>query len=186
MNNNKKCLKKTFLIIWIFIVVVIITLFLINKDFANIVFSYIITNNKILSIILYFLVISITSIFLIPSTPFVIGGLLFFPPIVVFIVGITGILVSVFFVYYFARYVGLDKHLEKKYPKQIIKLRKRLKNKMLLIITIWSITPFVPTDLIVYVASTLKISFKKCLIGVLVGEGLLNLIYIISLSSLLL
>lgn len=161
-------------------------IFIFNKSFIDIIFSNIITNNQTISLILYFLVVTITSIFLVPSTPLIIAGTLFFSPIMVFIIGILGILVSVIFVYYFARFVGLNKKLEKKYPKQIPKLKQKLKTKIILIISVWSITPFVPTDLIVYVASTLKISFKKCLIGVLIGEGLLNLIYVFSITSLFL
>ena len=38
----------------------------------------------------------------------------------------------------------------------------------------------VPTDLVIYVASTLKIPLWKCLLGVLLGEGALNAFYIFS------
>ncbi len=41
----------------------------------------------------------------------------------------------------------------------------------------------VPTDLIIYVASTLKIPLWKCLLGVLFGEGALNAFYLFSVNA---
>ncbi|WP_156161078.1 MULTISPECIES: hypothetical protein [unclassified Methanosarcina] len=39
--------------------------------------------------------------------------------------------------------------------------------------------PLVPTDLIVYVRSSLRIPVLKCLLGVFVGESVLNAFYIL-------
>jgi uncharacterized membrane protein YdjX (TVP38/TMEM64 family) len=181
MNKTTK-FKKTLFFIWVSIVIILILFFTIRKGLENFIVSTVVGNNYFLSIILYFLVVSITSIFLIPSTPFLIAGTFFFNPIIVFVVGLFAIIISVIFIYFFARYVGLNKYFEKKYPGKIKKIKERFNNKIIFIIIVWSFFPIVPTDLIVYVASTLKISFRKCLIGTVVGEGLLTLLYILLIS----
>jgi uncharacterized membrane protein YdjX (TVP38/TMEM64 family) len=69
---------------------------------------------------------------------------------------------------------------ESRYPEETRKVKGALKRKELPIIAGWSFFPVVPTDLIIYVASTLKIPLWKCLLGVLIGEGTLNAFYIFS------
>ena len=67
-------------------------------------------------------------------------------------------------------------------PAKIGKVRTALRRKELPIIVGWSFFPVVPTDLIIYVASTLSIPLWKCLLGVLLGEGTLNAFYIFSIG----
>lgn len=134
---------------------------------------------------LYIILVTIIGITLIPTTPFAIAGLLIFSPIETFIYNLIAIIGAMTIIYYFSQYVGLDKLFENKYPKQIIKLKKILKNKMLFIIVLWSFMPFVATDLIIYVASSLDIPYWKCFFGVLIGEGLLNFIYIFASHSII-
>lgn len=179
--KNKKHFRKYIFFIWLSFVIFIFLGFIYNNNLSDVILSNIlVTENQLLLSFLFLILVTITSIFLVPSTPFIVGGLFFLSPFIVFFVGLFGIFVSVTVVYYFARHIGLDIYLEKKYPKKLNLLKNKLKNKELFIITIWSITPFVATDLIVYAASTLKISFRKCVVGTLVGEGLLNLIYILT------
>lgn len=171
--------KKNTFFAWFILIFIISLLFFIKKDLFDIHFLNIfIKNYKFLAVFIYILMLTIIGITLIPTTPFAIAGLLFFSPIETLIYNLIAIIGAMTIIYYFSRYVGLDVLLEKKYPKQIIKLKKILKNKMLSIIILWSFIPIIPTDLIIYVASSLKISYKKCFFGVLIGEGLLNVFYI--------
>ena len=177
--------KNTFYL-WIFFILIISVLFILKKDLFNINFlNLFIKNYRFLAILLYIILLTIIGVTLIPTTPFAIAGLLFFSPLETFIYNLIAIVGAMTIIYYFSQYVGLDKLLERKYPKQIIKLKKILKNKMIFIIVLWSFMPFVATDLIIYVASSLDIKYRKCFFGVLIGEGLLNFLYIFASHSII-
>jgi uncharacterized membrane protein YdjX (TVP38/TMEM64 family) len=178
--------RKNVFFLWFLIIFIISILFVIKKDLFDINFlNYFVTNNKFLAIIIYIFLLTLIGITLIPTTPFAIAGLLFFSPLETFIYNLIAIIGAMTIIYYFSQYVGLDKLLEKKYPKQIIKLKKTLKNKMIFIIVLWSFMPFVATDLIIYVASSLDIQYRKCFFGVLIGEGILNFLYIFASHSII-
>jgi len=130
---------------------------------------------------IYFLVLSVLGFFMvIPSTPFAIAGVAIFSPAEAYVLNLLGILTSTTLVYYFARFLGIGTFFENRYPEKVKKLRKALSEKELPIIIGWSFFPAVPTDLITYVASGLRIPVYKCVLGVLIGEGFLNAIYIFS------
>ena len=46
------------------------------------------------------------------------------------------------------------------------------------IVILWSFFPLAPTDLVCYVCGALKVDLKKCLLGVVIGEGAICAIYI--------
>ena len=94
-----------------------------------------------------------------------------------------GIITSSTIVYHFARFLGLGYALEARYPSQKAKIQQALSKKELPIIIGWSFFPAVPTDLMIYVASSLNVPLWKCLLGVLIGEGFLNAVYIFSLGA---
>ena len=96
---------------------------------------------------------------------------------------LVGIITSSTIVYHFAGFLGLRDAFERKYPGKIQRVRSALGRKELPIIIGWSFFPVVPTDLIIYVASTLKIPLWRCLLGVLIGEGALNAFYIFSVNA---
>lgn len=180
MKEKRKIRKKTFYL-WLGIIALLLVLYFINKDWFNITFlKKFVDDHKFLVITVYLLILTLIGLTFIPSTPFAMAGLLLFPPMETFIINMIGIITSTAIVYYFTRYLGLDKWIEMKYPDQIEKTRKALSNKELPIIIGWSFFPVVPTDLIIYVGSSLRISYLKCVIGVLIGEGALNALYIFS------
>ena len=173
--------KKNTFIAWISIVLIILTIYFFNQDKFDInllkTFTY---NNRFLVMASYLLLLSVLGLFFIPSTPFAIAGLLLFAPAEAYLLNMIGIITSSTIVYYYARFLGLDNALESRYPKKIVKLKKALEDKELPIISGWSFFPIVPTDLIIYVSSTLRIPIWKCILGVLIGEGILNALYIFS------
>jgi len=177
----KSFLKRKALIAWISIVVILFILYIFAPNFLNLEFlKDFVGNNKPLVVFLFISIITLISLTLIPSTPFVLSGLLLFSPLETFIYSLIIILLYSTITYYFARYLGLDKYFEKKYPQSIRKIRKALKGKEWFIIIGWGFIPIFPTDLVIYMCSSLKIPFRKCLIGVLIGEGTLNALYIFS------
>jgi len=181
MNPKHQRFRKKTFIAWISIVLIILITYFFNPDLFDITQIKTFTdNNKVLVIIAYLLLLSILGLFFIPSTPFAIAGLLLFTPAEAYFLNMIGIITSSTIVYYYARFLGLDDAFESRYPKKIIKLKKALHNKELPIIAGWSLFPLVPTDLIIYVSSTLRIPIWKCILGVIIGEGILNALYIFS------
>ncbi|MCQ1535792.1 TVP38/TMEM64 family protein [Methanosarcina sp. KYL-1] len=134
---------------------------------------------------IYFLILSARGLTMVPSTPLLLAGILLFDPTELFAVNMAGILSSSAIVYYFSKYLGFDIYFETKYGKYTHKIRKGLEDKELPIIVGWSFFPLVPTDLIVYVGSGLKINVFKCLLGVFIGEAVLNAFYIFSATMIL-
>lgn len=115
---------------------------------------------------------------LIPATSLVIMGVVFFPPVPLFVLTLAGILVSSTCVYYFAEALHLDELLEKRHAAQVNRVRALLDRHGLPIIIGWSFFPLAPTDLICYLAGVLRISIVTCLVGVAIGEGGICAIYI--------
>ena len=91
---------------------------------------------------------------------------------------LIGVIASSASVYYFSEYLNFDEYFESKHPKEIKKIKEVLTKNELLIVTLWSFTPFLPTDLICYVCGTLEVNIKKFLFGVILGEGIACGIYI--------
>jgi uncharacterized membrane protein YdjX (TVP38/TMEM64 family) len=162
---------------------VTLILYFVKRDLFDISFlrEYV-GDHKVLVIILYLSILTLIGLTVIPSTPFAVAGVLLFPPLMAYIINLIGIITSSLVVYYFTKYLRLDAWLESRYPTQIDKVKKALRNKELPIIAGWSFFPVVPTDLIIYVSSTLKIPFWKCAVGIIIGEGTLNALYIFSID----
>jgi len=182
MENKIKVRRKT-LFIWIAAVVAILILYYMNRDLFDISFlKEYVSDHKLQVVGLYLIILTFIGLTFIPSTPFAVAGVLLFPPLEAYIINIIGIITSSVIVYYFTQYLRLDAWIEMKYPKQIEKIKKALHKKELPIIAGWSFFPVVPTDLIIYVSSTLNIRFWKCVVGVIIGEGTLNAFYIFSID----
>lgn len=138
-----------------------------------------------MALIIYFLLLSARGMTMIPSTPLLLAGILIFDPLELFIVNMAGILSSSTLVYYFSKYLGFDMYFEMKYGKYTKKIRNGLTDKELPVIVGWSFFPLVPTDLIVYIGSSLRIPLLKCLLGVFIGESVINAFYILSTTLIL-
>jgi uncharacterized membrane protein YdjX (TVP38/TMEM64 family) len=126
----------------------------------------------------YLLLASFRSFTMIPLTPLLFAGMLVFPPLPFLLVNMIGITVSSASVYYLARYFRFDHFFKVHYPTQIAKLTRMLQNREFPVIFLWSFAPVLPTDLIVYVCSVLRISITKTLLGLLAGESIICAIYI--------
>lgn len=182
MAERKKVKKKSFYT-WLIVLAIILTLYIIKREWFDISFlRNFVDDHKILVIAIYLSILTLIGLTFLPSTPFAMAGLLMFPPLEAYIINMAGIITSTAIVYYFTRYLGLDKWIEQKYPRKIEKTKKALSKKELPIIIAWSFFPVVPTDLIIYVGSSLRISYLKCVTGVFIGEGLLNALYIFSID----
>jgi uncharacterized membrane protein YdjX (TVP38/TMEM64 family) len=115
---------------------------------------------------------------LIPVTSLLLIGILFFPPVPLFVLTLAGLLVSSTSIYYFSEAL----HLEEVFARQAVRmnrLRDLLNRRGFPIIAVWSFLPFAPTDLVCYLSGVLRIRFWVMLAGVALGEGLICAIYIV-------
>ncbi len=181
MTHPKPKFKRKTFIAWLVFVAVALGLYLTHRETLDVeVIRALVNENRAVVIPVYLMILSLLGLTFIPSTPFAIGAVLLFSPHHAYLINLVGILTSSIIVYHFARFLGLGAAFESRYPRQTVRVREALDHKELPIIVAWSFFPLVPTDLIIYVASSLRIPLWKCLLGVLMGEGTLNALYIFS------
>lgn len=178
--------KKFAFYFWILLITGGITAYFLFPDEINLLFLEEISDEyHYTALSIYFLILSARGLTMVPSTPFLLAGVLIFDPLELFFVNMAGILSSSTIVYYFSRYLGFDSYFETKYGKYVRKIKNGITDKELPVIVGWSFFPLVPTDLIVYVGSSLRVPVLKCLIGVFMGESVLNMFYIFSTNLIL-
>lgn len=115
---------------------------------------------------------------LIPVTVLLVAGLPFFPPLLLFLLTLAGILVSSASIYWFSDALRIEERVARKHPKRVGQLKAALTRYELPVIVAWSFFPFVITDIIGYVCGGLRINFAKYLLGVAIGEGTICALYI--------
>ena len=109
---------------------------------------------------------------LIPSTVLIIAGTLLFPGRhwFVFVASLGGVVASAGLIYGFFDYLGLGELFERKHAHRVRWLEEQVRARGFWIVVGWSVFPFVPTDVICYVAGTLRMNVGKFLLGVALGE----------------
>jgi uncharacterized membrane protein YdjX (TVP38/TMEM64 family) len=133
------------------------------------------------ALIVYILLSLTRSLIMIPSTPFILAGAISFPetPILIFVISYIGIVVGTLLIYSFPALGNYDEYLEGKYPKQIGVIKGKMQGRYSFwIVIVWSFFPLVPTDLICYVAGIAKMSYKKLVAAVVIGEWPLVTFYV--------
>ena len=124
-------------------------------------------------VLLAYVVLSVVrAITLIPSTVLIIVGTLLFPnrPWFVMISSLAGVVASAALVYCFFDYLGLGDLFERRHARRVRWLEERMQQRGFWVVLAWSAFPFVPTDVICYVAGTLRMHFGKFVVGVALGE----------------
>ncbi|MDC1162149.1 VTT domain-containing protein [Tenacibaculum sp.] len=174
--------KKIVYYLWLVILLTLVIVYFIKPEITmaeylvNFIKSF---HQEMLGV--YIILTLIRGFFLIPSTPFVIGGGLLFPNqlLLVLTISMIGVLFSATALYYFSDLLGFSSYLNKKFPSKIELCKKELANsKSILLVSIWSVFPLVPTDLVCYITGILKTPFKNVLLGVFIGELLLCSLYV--------
>jgi uncharacterized membrane protein YdjX (TVP38/TMEM64 family) len=134
-----------------------------------------------ISLAVYALMSMGRAFFLIPSTPFIIAGAITFPesPVVIWFISSIGVVVGAYLVYSLPSFGGYDKFLDENYPTRIAYLKEKMCGRYVFwIIMGWAFFPFVPTDAVCYVAGIAKISYKKVIVPLLIGQLPLATAYI--------
>lgn len=179
--------KRLFYLLWVSVMLWLLLQYLRQPEIATaaylsrFIYSY---GNAMFSA--YIVLSLLRGLFLIPSTPFVIGGAMLFPDKLfwVLLISMLGVMLSATALYYLSDMLGFSHYLEKKYPKQVAQWKARLSSRRATYFVIaWSFFPFVPTDLICYVAGIAKMPYKYLFIGVFVGELVLDVFYVYSVGA---
>lgn len=167
------------LYIWAACIAAALTFYLLAPDFFSPqrVRGFFLANLD-MGLTLYFIISTLRGFTLIPSTPLVLGGILIFPPVELFLVNQLAVYTSSAVVYFMAGYFRSHHFFEERYPSQVEKLARMLHRRELIVISTWGFLPFVPSDMIVYVCSVLRMSIWKTLFGIGIGEGVICATYI--------
>lgn len=126
----------------------------------------------------YVLFLAIRGLTLMPSTPLLFAGILLFPDWLAYALNMAGILISSWLVIMAVQYTGFGARLDRLRTPRVATMEARLQDHGAPIIVTWSFFPLVPTDVIVYIATLLRFSKRTILSAVMVGEAVLNAIYV--------
>jgi uncharacterized membrane protein YdjX (TVP38/TMEM64 family) len=127
---------------------------------------------------LYLLLSCLRGLVLIPLSPLLLAGILLFPPVPLFIVTMVGIVIASILIYVLADKLGFDEYFEEEYPRQLEALRHKLQHNEWPVLIAWGAAPILPTDLIVYAGSVLRLGLLRTVLGVTIGEALVCALYI--------
>ncbi len=91
----------------------------------------------------------------------------------------AGIIFSATLLYFFAEKMGFGEYLKRKYPEKINKIQQQLnKPQGKWMVAAWAWFPFIPTDIICYVAGLVKMRYTLMISGIFLGESILVSIYL--------
>ncbi len=129
-------------------------------------------------LILYGTFFLFRGLLLVPSTPLILVGMILFPglPHTVFLISMTGILISAYIIYQFSDILGLDDYFAKNVKNESIK--KAIEKYGFYAVTFWSFFLVLPTDLICYIAGAVRMNIYKFLLAVALWEGFVIGIFI--------
>jgi len=131
--------------------------------------------------LIYALISLIRGFFLLPMTPFVIGGAVLFPdqPVAVIVISMLSILLSSAAIYYFSDLLGFSGKLETHFPKQLATWRERMSHpKAILYVLGSSFIPIFSNEMISYVAGIVKVPFRYVFISIFISSLLLCILYV--------
>ncbi len=174
--------RKTMVWLWLMVLILALTYFFTHPDaftaanIANTLRQY----NQY--IILAFLLVSVARAFvLIPSTPFVLAGVLLMPTSLntALIISMLGIAISCTLIYYFSEALGFRDLFLKTKPNTFSRVEQLLRGpKGFFYLVFWAFFPVAPTDLACYIAGTVRMSFPKFLLAICLGELIICSLYV--------
>jgi len=189
LSKTTSAVRKVFLALWALIVIAGVASYLYSPGSfsAENIAAFMRKFGGVIWLI-YFLFSAFRGFTLLPSTPLVLAGTILFPeqPFAVLAVSMTGILLSSTMIYYCSEFLGFDEYFEDHKPETAHKIRQKLEHPLgFLFVAGWAFFPFVPTDLVCYLAGTTRMKFWKFIVAVGVGEMILCTFYIFFGGSLL-
>lgn len=136
---------------------------------------------------LYILLVLLRFFLLIPSTVPLLIGILLFPsePFFLLSINLMGIVLGAYMIYRFGGYFADRKLLSPKKAAAVEKAKEKIRRHGFPIVLLWSFFPFVPTDLMCYLAGIVRMPVLKFLLALFLGELILVSIYVYTGKALL-
>lgn len=188
LNQFPKAVRRSLIVIWSAVIALCIGAYLSDPTgFSSGNIAHFLESLGIWVWAGYFAFSILRGFTLLPSTPVVLAGTLLFPsqPWAVLAVSLIGILVSSTMIYYFSEFLGFDEYFESHKPELTHKIKVRLERPLgFVFVALWAFFPFVPTDLVCYLAGTTRMNFAKFISAIMVGEALLCSFYVFTGGSL--
>lgn len=131
--------------------------------------------------VVYFVLCLVRGITLIPATPFLFAGIILFPnrPFLLLGAFMLSLFLIAVFLYRAASYIGMGSRFLVTHQTRIAKVKEKMHGRAgFWFILLWAFAPFTPTDLISYLAGSLKMRFTKFIIPLISGEALICSIYV--------
>lgn len=175
---HNKAVRYGLFVLWVAIAAGALYLYFFNRQAVQSEMRNALSTSFWVASITYLLIGSFRAFTLVPATFPLLVAMPFFDPWVLLALTIPCIAISSSVCYWFAEAINMDEVFERKYPKQIRKLKDLLQTYQLPIIIGWSFFLLLPTDVLCYVCGSLKVNYKKFLIGVIIGEGTVYAAYI--------
>ena len=160
-------------VLWVALVVVLSVLYTVNPELLDPSRMVETLRGSGQPVLLGYVVLSVIRAFtLVPSTVLIIVGTLLFPdqPWFVMTSSLGGVVVSAVLIYFFFEFLGLGEPFERHHARRVRWLEQQMRQKGFWLVVGWSAFPFVPTDVICYVAGTLRMPVGKFAAGVALGE----------------
>lgn len=175
-KSSIKSIKKSITTLWLCIAIVCFWYYITHLDVftaENISDFFLLFGEWFL--VVYFIISILRWFTLIPSTPFVLTGILLFPEelLYVYIISVSGILLSATMIYFFSHEMDFEKMILWKHKKLIEKWEYFIQRYGFYTVTIWSFLIFVPTDIICYVAWSMKMPYRRFILAVAIWEGII-------------
>lgn len=170
--------RAPIMISWIILLITLWVCFALYQNQVTHGFYVLFAVLPLLGYSLYFLFVSVRGLTFIPLTTILLAVAPFTNQRLLWVITMTGTLITSYLIYYFSQALHLDDYFEGKHQRSIKLTRKWLMKYELPVIVIRSMLPFTPTDLICYIAGTLNISIRKMLLGILIWEWIICATYI--------
>ena len=159
--------------LWVSLIVTLTVLYAVNPEWRTAETWAAVLQRSGQPVLLGYLVLSVVRpLTLVPSTVLIVVGTLLFPaqPWFVGISSLAGVVVSAAGIYYFFEFLGLAEFFERRHAARVRRLEGEVRRKGFWVVLAWSAFPFVPTDIICYVAGTLRMNLWVFLSAVALGE----------------
>jgi uncharacterized membrane protein YdjX (TVP38/TMEM64 family) len=166
------------LVLWLLFVAAFVLLYWTRAATWGSEFRDVATSSLLLGYALYLALGCVRGFTLIPAANLVLLAIPIFPPLPLLVLTLVGILASSASIYAFAGSLHLAEYFEQKHAEKVARVRAALARNPTTIVMVWSFFPLAPTDLICYVCGAMRISFRRFMLGVLVGEGAICALYI--------
>ncbi len=179
--------RKVLRFIWLFLALITIAHYCLfpEKYTAEFLVDFF-KANSVAIFITYVVLSLVRSVFFLPSTIFVIMGVVLYPdePYLVLLISMLGIILGASWIYLSVGILKVEEMFSSKSQQKFKKAESGMSRYGFWIVLFWSFFPAVPTDLICYVAGYSKMSYLKFITALFLGEIVLLSLYIWSGKSL--